>query len=309
MRHNTLAGSGLAGEAELRRRLTGVAYRLLGSLSEAEDAVQEGYARWYALPAAQQAAVVSPAAWLTTVVSRVCLDMLGSARARRERYAGPWLPEPLPPDAAGWTSLASSPAETNPLERVSLDESVSMAVLIVLERLTPAERVAFVLHDVFGYPFADIAEITGRSTGACRQLASSARRRVHADGRTPVSSAHLPQAIAAFRGAWETGDVADLIDQLDSAAVATIDGGGKVSAALAPLEGGEQIARFFIDVYRRQPDAVIREVVINGAPGLSVEDGGRHVLAVVSFAVRGRRIRNVWVMRNPDKLTTWNPPA
>jgi RNA polymerase sigma-70 factor (ECF subfamily) len=309
MRQNALARSGPVEETGLRRRLTGVAYRLLGSLSEAEDAVQEGYARWYALPAERRAAVISPAAWLTTVVSHVCLDMLGSARARRERYVGPWLPEPLSAEAAAWTSLASGAEGTNPLDRVSLDESVSMAVLTMLERLTPAERVAFVLHDVFGYPFAEIAEITGRNPGACRQLASSARRRVHADGRTQVSPVELSQAVAAFKTAWESGNIAGLIVQLDSDATATIDGGGKVSAALAPLKGSEQIASYFLDIYRRQPGLVIREVVINGAPGLAAQDAGRHMLAAVSFAIRGQRISDIWVMRNPDKLMTWNPPA
>jgi RNA polymerase sigma factor (sigma-70 family) len=296
----------LVDEAMQRRRLTSVAYRLLGSLAEAEDAVQEGYARWYALPAGRRAAVVSPAAWLTTVVSRICLDMLGSARSRRERYVGPWLPEPLSIEAMEWTSLASTEAGIDPLDRVSLEESVSMALLTVLERLTPAERVAFVLHDVFGYPFAEIAEITGRTPGACRQLASSARHRVHVEGRTQVSSADLARAVAAFKAAWETGDVAGLVEQLDSDATATIDGGGRVNAAPFPLSGVEQIMRFFLDVYGRQSDLVIRETVISGAPGLVTQDAGGNTLATVSFALRARRISDIWVMRNPDKLTTWS---
>lgn len=309
MRTNTPVRSGSIEEAVQRRRLIGVAYRLLGSLSEAEDAVQEGYARWYALPDRQRAAVVSPTAWLTRVVSRICLDVLGSARSRRERYVGPWLPEPLSAEATAWLSSADGEAEADPLERVLLEESMRLAVLTVLERLTPAERVAFVLHDVFGYPFAEIAEITGRTPGACRQLASSARHRVHAEGRWQVSSAELARTVTAFKAAWEAGDVAGLIGQLDRAATATIDGGGKVSAALAPLVGGEQIARFFLDVYRRQPDLAIRETLINGAPGLVAEDAAGHTLAAVSFALREGRISNLWVMRNPDKLTTWNPPA
>jgi RNA polymerase sigma factor (sigma-70 family) len=304
---NTVAGSGSVEEIAQRRRLTSVAYRLLGSWSEAEDAVQEGYARWYTLSAQQRAAVTSPAAWLTTVVSRACLDMLGSARARREHYVGPWLPEPLSIEAAQWTSLASSEAGVDPLDRVSLDESVSIALLTVLERLTPAERVAFVLHDVFGYPFADIAEIAGRTPGACRQLASAARRRVLDDPRSAVSSADLAPVIAAFKTAWEAGDVTGLIAQLDSCATATIDGGGKVSAALAPLEGAEHIVRFFLDVHNRQPDLAVRKSPINGYPGLIAQDAGGRTLATVSFAMRGKRISDIWVMRNPEKLTTWNP--
>ena len=162
-----------------RRQLINLAYRLLGSLAEAEDAVQETYARWYALSRHQRDAIGSPGGWLTTVASRICLDLLGSARARRERYVGEWLPEPLP-DPAEWPGGRPGGAPADPADRVTLDESVSMAFLVVLESMTPAERVALILHDVFGYPFADIAQITGRTPAACRQLASSARRRVRA---------------------------------------------------------------------------------------------------------------------------------
>jgi RNA polymerase sigma factor (sigma-70 family) len=307
MSRNAPPGRDTVESAEARRRLTSLAYRLLGSLSEAEDAVQEGYARWYGLPADQRIAIVSPAAWMTTVVSHVCLDLLGSARARRERYVGPWLPEPLSADATEWTSLASGTLGVDPLDRVSLDESLSIAMLTVLERLSPAERVAFVLHDVFGDPFADIAEITGRNPGACRQLASSARRRVHAGRRTLVSSTDLAQAVAAFKAAWQAGDIAGLIGRLDAGAIATIDGGGKVSAAPAPLTGVDRIARFFLDVHRRQPDLTIVETTVNGAPGLIATDRTGGTLAVVSFALRRERITDIWVMRNPDKLTSWNP--
>lgn len=184
-----------------------------------------------------------------------------------------------------------------------------MALLTVLERLTPAERVAFVLHDVFGYPFAEIAEITGRNAGACRQLASSARRRVHAEGRREVSSTELARAVAAFRVAWAAGDVAGLVDQLDSDATATVDGGGKVVAAPFPLTDAAQIARFFLDVYRRRPDLVIREALINGGQGLVTQDPDGHILAAAAFALRGSRISDIWVMRNPDKLATWTRRA
>ena len=162
-----------------RRQLINLAYRLLGSLAEAEDAVQETYARWYAMSRQQQEAIESPGAWLTTVASRICLDLLGSARARRERYVGEWIPEPLP-EPAEWTSGRPGGATADPADRVTLDESVSMAFLVVLESMTPAERVALILHDVFRYSFAEVAEITGRTPAACRQLASSARRRIRA---------------------------------------------------------------------------------------------------------------------------------
>src|ERR671931_1479298 len=162
-----------------RRQLINLAYRLLGSLAEAEDAVQETYARWYAMSAQQQDAIENPGAWLTTVASRICLNLLGSARARRETYVGEWIPEPLP-EPAEWAGGRPGSGTADPADRVSLDESVSMAFLVVLESMTPAERVAFILHDVFRYSFDEVAEIVGRTPAACRQLAASARRRIRA---------------------------------------------------------------------------------------------------------------------------------
>jgi RNA polymerase sigma-70 factor (ECF subfamily) len=167
---------GLSAIMSERRQLINLAYRLLGSLADAEDAVQETYARWYAMSGQQQETIESPGGWLTTVASRICLGLLGSARARRERYVGEWIPEPLP-DPAEWTGGRPGGATADP---VTLDESVGMAFLVVLESMTPAGRVALILHDVFGYSFAEIAEITGRTPAACRQLASSARRRIRA---------------------------------------------------------------------------------------------------------------------------------
>src|ERR1700758_2347963 len=170
-----------------RRQLINLAYRLLGSLAEAEDAVQETYARWYAMPRPRQEAIESPAAWLTTVASRICLDLLRSARARRERYVGEWIPEPLP-DRAEQLSGRSVGTAADPADRVTLDESVSMAFLVVLESMTPAQRVTFILHDVFRYPFAEVGEIVGRTPAACRQLASSARRRIPASQPPPPAA-------------------------------------------------------------------------------------------------------------------------
>jgi RNA polymerase sigma factor (sigma-70 family) len=177
-----------------RRQLINLAYRLLGSLADAEDAVQETYARWYAMTRQQQDAIESPGAWLTTVASRICLNLLGSARTRRETYVGEWIPEPLP-DPGEWITGRSGGTTVDPADRVTLDESVNMAFLVVLETMTPAQRVAFILHDVFRYPFAEVAEIVGRTPAACRQLASSARRpfaprrrpRVRQPGRPPSS--------------------------------------------------------------------------------------------------------------------------
>ena len=178
---------GLAVIMSERRQLINLAYRLLGSLADAEDAVQETYTRWYAMTAEQQAAIESPGAWLTTVASRICLDLLRSARVRRESYVGEWIPEPLP-ERAEWTSGQAGGAASDPADRVTLDESVNMAFLVVLDSMTPAERVAFILHDVFRYPFAEVAGIVGRTPAACRQLASAARRRIRA-AQAPVSPA------------------------------------------------------------------------------------------------------------------------
>ena len=208
-----------------RRHLTNLAYRLLGSLAEAEDAVQETYTRWYAMSPREQAAIAAPGAWLTTVAGRICLDVLGSARARRESYVGAWIPEPLP-DRAEWAG------GDDPADRITLDESVSMAFLVVLESMTPAERVAFVLHDVFRYPFAEIAEIIGRTPAACRQLATSARRRVSA-ARTPAApSAGQAGLVRHFKEAWEARDIEALVGLLDPDAAMVADGAAGARAAL-----------------------------------------------------------------------------
>src|SRR6202035_3701452 len=188
-----------------RRQLINLAYRLLGSLAEAEDAVQEAYARWYALSRQQQDAIESPGAWLTTVASRICLNLLGSARARRETYLGEWIPEPLP-DRTEWITGRPGTA-ADPADRVTLDESINMAFLVVLESMTPAERVALILHDVFGYSFAEVAQIAGRTPAACRQLASSARRRIRASQPPTTPAAQQAGLVRDFKQAWEAKDI------------------------------------------------------------------------------------------------------
>jgi RNA polymerase sigma factor (sigma-70 family) len=189
---------GLGAIVSERRRLLNLAYRLLGSLADAEDVVQETYARWYAMPPQQQEAIQSPGAWLTTVASRMCLDLLGSARARRERYVGAWLPEPLP-EPTEWSNGHPGATTADPADRITLDESISMALLVVLDAMTPAERVAFILHDAFGYPFAEVAEITGRTPAACRQLASSARRRLRASQAPATPTAQQAGVVRALK--------------------------------------------------------------------------------------------------------------
>ncbi|WP_312871314.1 sigma-70 family RNA polymerase sigma factor, partial [Streptomyces lonarensis] len=186
-----------------RGRLTGMAHRMLGTVSEAEEAVQEAYLRWYRLDRADRERVTNPAAWLTRVTSRICLDLLGSARARRERYVGPWLPEPVPEGAfpgagGGWArSVAMAPAAEQPPDRVVVDEEVGTALLVVMESMTPAERVVFVLHDVFAVPFAEIALAVGRTPAATRQLARSARARLGSARRAPADRAEHARVVAA----------------------------------------------------------------------------------------------------------------
>jgi RNA polymerase sigma factor (sigma-70 family) len=294
---------GLGAIISERRQLLNLAYRLLGSLTEAEDAVQETYARWYAMPPQQQHAIHSPGAWLTTVASRICLNLLSSARARRERYVGQWLPEPLP-EPTEWPSGPSG-ASADPADRITLDESISMAFLVVLEQMTPAERLAFILHDVFGYPFADVAEIVGRTPAACRQLASSARRRLRTAQAPATPTARQAGIVRAFKQAWEAGDINALIGLLDPDATVIGDGGGLASARLRPIEGGEQIARYLAGLAGRAPGNVrILERTVNGRPGLVAQQDGVTV-AVYALAVAGDRITHIWAVLNPGKLRPW----
>lgn len=279
-----------------RRQLINLAYRLLGSLADAEDVVQETYARWYAMPRARQAEIESPGAWLTTVASRICLDLLGSARARRERYVGEWIPEPLP-DRAEWSG------EVDPADRVTLDESVNMAFLVVLDAMTPAERVAFILHDVFRYPFDEVGRIVGRTPAACRQLASSARRRIRAAQAPATPSARRADLVRAFKQAWEAKDIKALVGVLDPDAVATADSGGLVDSVREPVQGAAEIARVFAELAAREPLTIL-ERTVNGQPGLAAQQDGRTV-TVIAFDVAADRITRIWAVRNPEKLRPW----
>lgn len=289
-------------EAE-RRRLTGLCYRLTGSWADAEDAVQETYARWFALAPHDRDSIAVPAAWLTTVAGRLCLDLLRSARVRREQYVGEWLPEPVPEAVA----RAASPmdAGADPADRALLDESLSIAFLVLLESMTPAERVAFVLHDVFRYSFLEIGGILDRTPAAARQLASSARRRTRAT--PPAASASASEhsgVVRRLRLAWEAGDVAALIGLLDPDVVMVADGGGVAGAALRPVRGAAAVARYIIGIAEHTEELTLVEREVNGRAGLVAERAGAPA-TVAAFEVSGGRIVRAWAVRNPDKLRLW----
>jgi RNA polymerase sigma-70 factor (ECF subfamily) len=195
-------------------------------------------------------------------------------------------------------------AGVDPADRVTLDESISMAFLIVLESMTPAERVAFVLHDVFRYPFNDISQIVGRSPAACRQLASSARRRLRPEQYRSWPSASHSETVRRFKEAWQAQDLTSLVGLLDPHATVVADGGGLVSAALEPIEGASRVALAFVELLRKAPDLQIVERSVNGHPGLVVQRQGTTV-AVMAVEVCGDHITRVWAVRNPEKLRHW----
>jgi RNA polymerase sigma-70 factor (ECF subfamily) len=287
-----------AGFEPHRRRLLGLAYRMLGSMAEAEDAVQEAYLRWHD---ADREHVVEPRAFLTTTTTRICLDVLKSARVRREEYVGPWLPDPVTDTAA----LA-------PDVQTELAEDLSVALLLALDRLSPLERAAFLLHDVFDYSFAEVAETLGRNAAACRQLASRARTRVRVarpaaagprrTGSSPVDGKQA-ELVSAFIAASRSGEVAALTRLLAGDATFVSDGGGKVAAALNVIESGERVAAFLVGVVRKgwTNDMTVRIEAINGLPGLMVS-GPHGLVQTMAFEIERGVVKAIYVVRNPDKL-------
>jgi RNA polymerase sigma factor (sigma-70 family) len=284
-----------------RRNLINLAYRMLGSMADAEDVVQETYARWYALSPDRREEIEVPAAWLTRVASRICLDQLRSARVRRESYVGEWIPEPLP-DA---DERGSGAATVDPADRITLDESVTMAFLVVLDAMTPAERVTFILHDVFRYPFAEVARVVGRSEAACRKLATSARRRLDgAQARASVPASVQSEVVRGVKEAWAAKDVRRLVGLLDPDATVVADGGGLVSALREPIVGAQEVATAMVDLSRRVPGLELVERTVNGRPGLVAQQDGV-TAAVLAFGLTGDRVRHIWAVRNPEKLRAW----
>ncbi len=276
-----------------RSHLTAVAYRMLGTVTDAEDAVQETYVRF---ARADLGALRDVRGWLTTTVARICLDELGSARARRERYVGPWLPEPV----VGVGIL--SPAPLGPEDRVTLDESVSMAMLVLLESLSPAERTAFVLREVLGLPYGEVSEIVGRTEAACRQLVARARAHVRQRAaRFTLDKAQHASAVEAFLAACSHGDMEQLVRILDPAVVLRSDGGGRIArVALRPVVGSHKVARLLLALAARH-DGTIRRCPVNGSAGLVVESAGA-VVGVMGFAVAGNLITEIDFVLNPEKL-------
>jgi RNA polymerase sigma-70 factor, ECF subfamily len=281
-----------------RRRLLGLAYRMLGSMAEAEDAVQEAYLRWHDT---DRDSVEEPRAFLMTTTTRICLDVLKSARMKREEYVGPWLPDPITDTA----SLA-------PDAQTELAEDLSVALLLALDRLSPLERAAFLLHDVFDYSFSQVAAALGRNEAACRQLASRARTRVREtrpQGLTPsrvASSAIDPkhaELLSAFISASRSGDVETLTRMLASDARIVTDGGGKVSAALNVIEGNDRVAAFLAGVVRKglTDEMTVRFEMVNGLPGLFVV-GPNGLVQTTAFEFDGDVVTAIYVVRNPDKL-------
>jgi RNA polymerase sigma-70 factor (ECF subfamily) len=274
---------------ERRGAMTGLAYRMLGSRADAEDVVQDAWIRWRGV---DEGEIANPAGFLNKVVTRLCLDRLKSARARREVYVGEWLPEPVVDDDHG-----------------TLGEDLSVAFLLALERLTPLERAAFLLHDVFDAPFAEVARTLGRTEAACRQLAARAREHVKAGKPRYRPSADEEQRLTgAFLAAAMTGDETLLRGILAQDVVMHSDGGGVVSATLNPVFGLEKAVRLVLGIKKKWPapeGTAARLARINGAPGIVLSHDGV-VFQTMGLEIQDGRIVAVYTMRNPDKLARLN---
>lgn len=281
---------------EQRPLLFGVAYRMLGTVAEAEDAVQETYLRFRGAEG-----VASPRAYLVTVVTRICLDVLKSARVQREQYIGPWLPEPL---------VHRAGAQPSPEDIVASEDSVSLAFLVMLEELGPVERAVFLLREVFDYDYADIAQIVGRNESACRQVFRRARE--HLAERHHRFTANYDQRrdlTVRFLAAANEGDMAGLMEILSADVVAYSDGGGKRAAALNPVLGPDHVARFIMGIRRKEPYLRPEFADVNGWPGVMLWSRSGRLDSVMTLDVDGEgRVHSLYIVRNPDKLERIGEP-
>ncbi len=280
--------------AECRPRLLGVAYGMLGELTEAEDVVQDAWLRW---DAADRSQVRNAEAFLVTVTTRLALDRLRSARSRRETYVGPWLPEPLVADATA----------PDPLVEAIEAEQLSLALLAALERLNPVERAVLVLRDVFDLEYAEIADAVDKTPANCRQVAKRARERAGDAGRRhPVTPEQEERLVAAFAQATAEGDIDAVRDLLAADAIMYSDGGGVVTAARKPIYGAAKIARFFVRVQGKASfpdDTVYAPVRVNGDPGVRMDSPTEGLLGVLALELSADAILNVRIVMNPEKLT------
>ncbi|HUQ09226.1 MAG TPA: RNA polymerase sigma factor SigJ [Steroidobacteraceae bacterium] len=277
--------------AENRGRLWSIAYRMLGSRADADDAVQEAWLRWHR---ARQDEIRAPQAWLVTTTTRLCIDRLKALRAERELYTGPWLPEPI---------VDSPSAERTPDQSAELASELSVALLAVLERLAPEERAAFLLHEMFDSGYDDIAQILGKSEAACRQIVSRATKRVRSERpRVQVSDEAKHKLLDSFMAAIESQDEGALLNLLAPDSAWTSDGGGKAKAARKVLRGANTVARFGAKIFRKYlHDLEFRPVIVNGEPGRAALYQGQ-LLSVMTLRTDGHRILDVYSMLNPDKL-------
>ncbi|MEM9190211.1 MAG: RNA polymerase sigma factor SigJ [Myxococcota bacterium] len=268
-------------EAE-RGAMIRLAYRMLGSVADAEDVVQDAYVRWHR---AGRPELDSPRAWLVRTCTRLCLDRLKSAQRQREEYVGQWLPEPI----------------VDAVDRAEVDETLSMALMVTIERLAPAQRAAFLLHDVFGYEFREVAEVLSLQEAHCRQLALRARRKLRAEPPTSAPDGdEVRRVTRAFFEAIETGDGLEALLAAD--VVLRSDGGGKAAAAAVPVEGAAAVSKFFVRVFLKKPRPFdLQTTWFNGAPGVLVREGGA-VVSAFQFQIVAEKVRGIFVQRNPDKL-------
>jgi len=274
-----------------RGHLRGLAYRMLGSLSEAEDVAQDAYLRWHRIGAPARAKIDNPRAWLSKAATRLCLDRLKSARAQRETYIGPWLPEPV-------VEPATEPGE--------LAQDLTVAFLLLLERLSPLERAAFLLHDVFEMSFRQVAEVLRRDPAACRQLAARARKHIEAGKpRFDAKAEEQQRMAAAFLEAAGSGDARRLARLLAADVELMSDGGGKVAAALNPILGSGKVTAFLLGVRQKFPfpaGTAYRPTCVNGLPGFVIMLPDGSIDQTLSFEIAEGLIRRIYIVRNPDKL-------